>query len=102
MYTADALAEPMGSLAPPDSIRAGRNRTWSASDFPQLTQVGMRSSPCPLPSVTREFAESMGVKPECRFQTLKHVVRALPERHPRRELRLPRVEHFGRTGLRHA
>jgi hypothetical protein len=61
MYTADALAEPMGSLAPPDSIRAGRNRTWSASDFPQLTQVGMCSSALPLPSVTRTFPESTRV-----------------------------------------
>jgi hypothetical protein len=61
MYTADALAEPIGSLAPPDSMRAGRNRTWSASDFPQLTQVGMRSSSCPLPSVTKTFAESTRV-----------------------------------------
>jgi len=27
MYTADALAEPMGILAPPESIRAGRSLT---------------------------------------------------------------------------
>jgi hypothetical protein len=49
-----------------------------------------------------DFDESIGVKPECRFQTLKHVVWALPERHPRRQLRLPRVEHLRRAGLRHA
>ena len=48
------------------------------------------------------FDKSIRVKPERRFQTLKHVVWTLPERHPRRELGLPRVEHLGRTGLRHA
>jgi hypothetical protein len=49
-----------------------------------------------------DFNESIRVKPERRFQTLKHVVWTLSERHPRRELGLPRVEHLGRTGLRHA
>ena len=55
MYTADALAEPMGILAPPESIRAGRSRTWSASDLPQFTQDGTRSRPPPFPFVTRTF-----------------------------------------------
>jgi len=49
-----------------------------------------------------DFDEGIGLKPERRFQTLKHVVRAFPQRHPRRKLRLPRVEHLCRTGLGHA
>src|SRR5262249_57048481 len=48
-------AEPIGTRVPPESIRAGRNRTWSASLLPQLTHVGTRSSALPLPSVTRTF-----------------------------------------------
>jgi len=55
MYTADALAVPIGILAPPESMRAGRNRTWSASDLPQLTHAGTRSGTLPLPSMTRRF-----------------------------------------------
>lgn len=56
MYTADALAEPMGILAPPESIRAGRSRTWSCSDLPQFTQDGPRSAAPPFPLLTRTFA----------------------------------------------
>ena len=57
MYTADALAEPSGTRAPPESIRAGRNLTWSASVLPQLTHPGLRSSTLPLPSVTKKFVD---------------------------------------------
>lgn len=51
----DGLADLIGALTPPESMRAGRNRTWSASDFPQLTQEGRRSSPFPSPSIVTTF-----------------------------------------------
>lgn len=57
MNTADTLTDLMGILAPPESMRAGRSRTWSASDFPQLTQTGMRSSEAPSPSVATTFPD---------------------------------------------
>jgi len=55
MNRPDDLADLIGGLTPPESMRAGRNRTWSASDFPQLTQEGIRSSPVPSPSTTTTF-----------------------------------------------
>jgi hypothetical protein len=51
MKSAPALAAPIGTRTPPESIRAGRSRTWSASDFPQLTHAGEVCSAEPLPSV---------------------------------------------------
>jgi hypothetical protein len=74
--------------------RAGRAGISASRLVPVAQQV--------VAAARTDFDESIRVKPECRFQTLKHVVWALPERHPRRKLRLPRVEHFRRTGLRHA
>lgn len=52
----DGLADLIGALTPPESMRAGRNRTWSASDLPQLTQEGMRSTPVTSPSIDTTFA----------------------------------------------
>jgi hypothetical protein len=50
------LADLIRALTPPpESMRAGRNRTWSASDFPQLTQEGIRSLPIPSPSIATTF-----------------------------------------------
>jgi hypothetical protein len=54
MNKPDGLADLIGALTPPESMRAGRNRTWSASDFPQLTQEGIRSSPVPSTTTTFE------------------------------------------------
>jgi len=45
MTAAPPPAAPSGTRAPPVSIRAGRSRTWSASDLPQLTHLGGRASP---------------------------------------------------------
>jgi hypothetical protein len=55
MNSPDGLADLIGALTPPESMRAGRNRTWSASDFPQLTQLGMHSSPGPSPFISTTF-----------------------------------------------
>jgi hypothetical protein len=44
------------------------------------------------------------VRPEAesRLESRQNVLRSFAEGHPGRELRLPSVEHLGRTGLRHA
>jgi len=61
MNTADALTDVSGILVPPDSMRAGRRRTWSASDLPQLTQLGVRCSAAPSPSVAKTFDDRPGI-----------------------------------------
>ena len=61
MNSAEELTDLMGIRTPPESMRAGRNRTWSASDFPQLTQTGMRSAEAPSPSIATTFADGMAI-----------------------------------------
>jgi len=61
MNSAEELTALMGILAPPESMRAGRNRTWSASDLPQLTQTGVGSSEALSPSVATTFAGGMRI-----------------------------------------
>ena len=40
MYTTSDVDDLIGTRIPPDSMRAGRSRTWSASDLPQPTHAG--------------------------------------------------------------
>jgi|GEM_PF-471241 hypothetical protein len=103
LATADAAGRPLLGRSVPvrrqDVRRWARHRTGRARvRAPSLVAVAEH-----VPAASRAgIDQRVGLEAEGRLQPLEHVIGTLAQRHPRRELGLPRVEHSRRSCLRHA